>query len=339
MNVRLNVGKVWNTGKGMRTAGWCMVFFGIVAGVGFAASAAPEDTAATRTTLAVATNDAGPRTRLTLTAHVTAPSSGGALSGVVNFRSGEMDLGSALLNNDGDASLETDSLPAGSHQVVALYQGGTAYLGSISTPEDVRANVSTVAGFTVTASPTSLSTAVGGFVTSLVTIAPSNGFNGYVSLSCTGLPVNATCNFNPVNVPANCTAAAGGAQTCSPTTSVMQIQTLTPSGAYLKPLLDRGEGGTLGYALVFPTLLGLVGLGVRKRGAGRNLALIVAVFAGMMGMTSCAQRYNYLNHGPPANTGTPTGTYAITVQAQSTIGSAITTPPTYPQLTLTITGK
>ena len=85
MNVRLSVGRVWNTAKGMRTAGWCMVFLGMVAGFTGSAVAA-ENTAATQTALAVATNDAGPRTRVTLTAHVSTDAAG-APSGVVNFRS------------------------------------------------------------------------------------------------------------------------------------------------------------------------------------------------------------------------------------------------------------
>ena len=107
----------------MRTIGWCMVFLGMVAG---SRRAAAENTAATQTALTVATNNAGPRTRATLTAHVSADVTGSP-SGVVNFRSGEMDLGSALLDGEGNASLETDILPAGSHQVVAIYQGQASY--------------------------------------------------------------------------------------------------------------------------------------------------------------------------------------------------------------------
>ncbi len=107
-------------------------------------------------------------------------------------------------------AVETDNLPAGSHQVVAIYQGGAGYQSSLSKPEQVQANVSTVAGFTVAATPTTLSTAVGGFVSSVVTVTPVNGFNAYVSLSCTGLPYNTTCNFTPVNVPAKCTTSGSG---------------------------------------------------------------------------------------------------------------------------------
>jgi Bacterial Ig-like domain (group 3) len=219
--------------QGIRTIAWCMLFLGMVAG-----AAAAENTATTRTTLTVATNNEGPRTRATLTAHVTADL-GGAPSGVVNFRSGtadpsldpSTDLGSALLDGEGNASVQTDLLTAGTHQVVAIYKGQAIYSTSTSTAQPVHANASTVAGFTVAAAPTSLSTTVGGFVDVTVTVTPVNGFNAYVALSCAGLPVNATCTFTPVNVPAICTTAASGAETCTPGSSVMQIQTLARAAA------------------------------------------------------------------------------------------------------------
>jgi hypothetical protein len=329
MNVRLSWGTVWNIRQGMRTIGWCMVFLGMLAGESFLASAAAEDTGATRTTLVLATSNAGPRTRATLTAHVTAPA--GSPSGVVNFRSGEVDLGSALLDGEGNASLETDILPAGTHEVVAVYKGQESYLTSVSQPEQLHAYVSTVAGFTVAASPTSLSTAVGGFVSSIVTVTPVNGFSGYVSLSCNGLPVNTTCTFTPVSVPANCTSSGS----CTPGTSVMQIQTQSPSPG--TTAANNQNAGMRRYVFVFPALFGLLGLGACKRRAWRNLALAMLTFAGVMGITACAQRYRYLNHGPPDNPGTPVGSYTVTVEAQSSTGSQTTTPPTEPQIALTIT--
>jgi Bacterial Ig-like domain (group 3) len=319
----LSVGRLCNVGLGKRTIAWCMLFLGTVAG-----AAAAENATTTQTTLTVAIDNAGPRTRAILTAHVS-----GAPSGVVNFRSGQTDLGSALVDGEGNASLQTDLLPSGSHPVVAIYQGQAAYLNSTSNAALVQANVSTAAGFTVAATPTSLSTAVGGFVNSNVTVTPVNGFNAYVTLSCTGLPLNATCTFTPVNVLASCTTATGGAQTCTPATSVMQIQTQTPS-----PKIARNsESGMQRFAFVFPLLFGLAGLGARKHRAWRNLALGIVAFAGVMGMSACSQRYNYLNHGPPANPGTPIGSYTITVQSSSTTGSETTTPPTPPQITLVVT--
>jgi hypothetical protein len=331
MNVRLSWGKVWNTGQGMRTAGWCMVFMAMLSGLSFLGSAVAEDMAATRTTLAVAASNTGPRTRATLTAHVTVPDQTSSPSGVVNFRSGDLDLGSALLDGEGNASLETDNLTAGTHPVVAVYKGKDSYQTSVSKPEQVQAYVSTVAGFTVGAAPTSLSTAVGGFVSSIVTVTPVNGFSGYVSLSCNGLPVNTTCTFTPVSVPANCTSSGS----CTPGTSVMQIQTQSPSPGTTAD--NNPDAGMRRYVFVFPALFGLLGLGACKRRAWRNLALAMLTFAGVMGITACAQRYRYLNHGPPDNPGTPVGSYTVTVEAQSSTGSQTTTPPTEPQITLTIT--
>ena len=55
----------------MRTIGWCMLCLGMVAG-----AAAAENTAATQTSLTVATDNAGPRTRATLTAHVSGDQAG-----------------------------------------------------------------------------------------------------------------------------------------------------------------------------------------------------------------------------------------------------------------------
>ena len=303
--------------QGIRTIAWCMLFLGMVAG-----AAAAENSAATQTTLTVATDNAGPRTRATFTAHVSGDQSGSP-AGVVNFRSGNMDLGSAVLDREGNASLQTDVLPEGSHQVVAIYQGRPDYQASSSTPEVVHSNASTVAGFTVAATPTSLSTTVGGFVNIVITVTPVNGFNSYVSLSCSGLPVNTTCNFTPLSVQASCTTSTSGVQTCTPATSAMQIQTQAPSPKVA--------------AFVFPALFGLVGLGACKRRAWRNMLLGVVALAGAMGISACSQRYNYLNHGPPGNPGTPAGTYAVTVQAQSSTGSETTVPPALPQLTLTIT--
>lgn len=300
---------------GIRTISWCMLFLGTVAG-----AAAAENTATTQTTLTVATDNAGPRTKATLTAHITGDQPGSP-AGVVNFRSGDMDLGSAIVDSEGNASLATDVLPAGGHQVVAIYKGQAET--SSSKPELVHANQSTVAGFTVSATPTTLSTTVGGFVNVNVTVTPVNGFNAYVALSCNGLPVNTTCTFTPLSVPAICTTSASGVQTCAPANSVMQIQTLAPSPRVA--------------AFAFPALFGLIGLSACRRRAWRNMLLGLVALAGAMGMSACSQRYNYLNHGPPGNPGTPVGTYAVTIEAESSTGSETTVPATLPKLTLTIT--
>lgn len=314
----------------MRTAGWCMVVAGMIAGASVAAMA--ESTPVTRTTLAATTNDAGPRTRTTLTAHVTTADLSGSPLGVVSFRSGDLELGSALLDGAGNASLQTDVLPAGSHQVVAIYLGQEQFQASFSAPQQVQANASTVAGFTVGAAPTALSTAAGGLVSTVVTVTPVNGFSGYVSLSCAGLPSNTTCTFSPVSVPVKCVSSV-----CTPSNSTMQIQTQAPSPGTTAGF--RGDDKMPRYVFVVPLLFGLMGLGARRRRSWRNLGLAMLTFAGVMSLSACAERYRYLNHGPQGNPGTPVGTYTVTVDSQSSTGSQTTTPPTNPQLTLTVTAK
>jgi Bacterial Ig-like domain (group 3) len=321
--VRLSLGTVWNIGQRISVTGWCIAFLSVAAGVGLANAQAAVNTA--QATLAVSTNNAGPRTRVTLTAHV---AGNNTPEGVVNFRAGALDLGSAIVDAEGNASVETDILPAGSHQVVAVYEGSSG--ASLSNTEVVQAHVAAVAGFTVAASPTTLTTVAGGYLNSVVTVTPNNGFTGYVSLSCKGLPINTTCAFTPVAVQATCTGS-----TCTPVTSTMQIQTQAPSP--ITSQLNGNGDGLPKYAFVYPALFGLVGLGACKRRTLRNLALGLITFAGVLGMSSCAQRYKYLNHGPPGNPGSLLGTYTVTIESQSSTGSQTTVPPTAPTLTLTIT--
>lgn len=300
-----------------------------------------SDSEASQTWLTVSTDDSGTRTKVTLNVHVRAVSGIDVPGGLVNFRSGALDLGSAILDGDGDASLTTNNLAAGSHQVVAVYQGGGSFAGSISASALVKANATTAAGFTVTANPTTLSVPAGQFVTSDVTITPVNGFDAYVSLSCSGLPTGATCTFTPTNVLASCTGS-GSSATCTPGASVLQIQTTGTSG----PQTKNGPGSRSKipiHALVLPFFLALFGLACLTRRTDpvfRNRFLLVTVVLSItLAITACNERYNYLNHGPPTATGTAIGTYTITIDSSSSTGSEVTTPPTNPQLTLNVTAQ
>jgi hypothetical protein len=339
----------------IRSTGWRPVFLGMVlalASTGYAAAAGASQEA-TQTALTVETSNAGPRTKVTLTAHVVSVNGGQAVGGVVNFRATgaqglNSDLGSAVVDAEGQAVLTTDNLTAGNLQVVAAYVGDAVHGASLSASQQVQTEASTsVAGFTISATPTTFTTPAGGFVSSVVTVTPVNGFNSqlnqYVSLSCSELPFGTTCTFNPTNLMATCTP------TCTSVTSTLQIQTLgtEPVSTAMNRLGNRpgntsGNGQALGtklsvYAFLFPALFGLAGLGARKRQIWRNASLMLLVFAGALSMTACNERYNYLKHGPIPNTGTPLGVYPITINSVATLGSAITTPPTSPQLTLTVT--
>jgi hypothetical protein len=337
----------------MRGKGWRPVFLGVALAwswMGYAAAGLSQE--ATQTALTVATDNAGPRTKVTLTAHVAAVNGSEAVGGVVNFRAAgaqglNSDLGSAVLDGQGNAVLSTNNLAPGNLQVVAVYAGDAVHASSLSASQPVQAQASSVAGYTVSATPTSFTTPAGGFVTSVITVTPVNGFNSqlnmYVSLSCSELPFGTTCTFSPMNVLAGCTP------TCTPVISTLQIQTLGTAPVTGEPVAGMNrQGNSSGngqgpgmelpaYAFLFPALLGLAGLGSRKRQIWRNAGLTLVVFAGALTITACNQRYYYLNHGPIPNTGTPTGSYSITVNSAAATGSDIITPPTSPQLAVTVT--
>ncbi len=281
-----------------------------------------------------------PATKVTLSAHVSVTGGSETAAGVVNFRSGNYDLGSAVIDGNGNATLTTDNLTAGNHQVVAIYQGDPAHRDSISSSAQVTAQTAGVAGFTIAATPTALSIPAGAFATSVITVTPVNGFNAYVSLSCSGLPPATTCSFSPVNVLASCTAGAGTQETCTPGLSTVQLQTIAPSGTQAKNSA-KPESGLPVYAFALPAIFafagGVAGVRARKHRAFWNTVLVIFLLAAALSITACKERYNYLNHGPTPNPGTPTGTYTITVNSVSTTGSLITTPPTSPQLALTVT--
>lgn len=307
------------------------------------AAARAQDLSATETVLTAGPSHQGPGAAITLTAHVTALDGMKTPTGAVNFRcagaggKASIDLGSTVLDGEGNARLVTDRLPAGDQQVSAVYMGDTADVASVSPSVRVHAEAaaSTAATFTVTADPTSLSTPQGGFASSTLTITPVNGFTGEVSLSCSGLPLTITCTFLPENLDVGCTTGSNGQQSCPSAPSTMQVQTLHRSSSASIPAPRSSGAGEL--AIAVPGLLGLVGLGFGKRKGLRSAALVLLACTSVVALTACAQRYNYLNYGPGINPGTPPGTYSFTVVASSANGSEIIVPTTLPQITIDVT--
>ncbi len=111
-------------------------------------------------------------------------------------------------------------------------------------------------------------------------------------------------------------------------------------GAAPEPTIGA-SGGVFGlllaYAMLFPGVLALVGIGaLRKRGGNsfRLFGVVLLLLASVSGLTACSQRYSYLHHPPTANAGTPPGNYPITLTAYSNNGGQVTSHSL--QLTLTV---
>ncbi len=289
--------------------------------------------ALTRIELSVSTIQGQDRTHATFTAHVTPLQAGNGQAtpgGSVSFMNGERSIGSAFLDAEGGASLTVNALPPGLQKIAAVYNGDSSYQSSTSSAAEVNSEASGVQAFTLSANPSAVSVTAGGTVSTVITATPENGFNQAVSLSCSGVPyVSVACSFSPSPVtpgPITPTAPNG-----TPAISTLSISTQAPSGALHLP--GEKSGKETVYAIAFPGILALVGLGLaRKRdlygkysGAARMMGLLVLLAAGGIGLGACSQRYHYYHRPPAGNPGTPVGAYTVVISGITGAGSNLAT--------------
>ncbi len=287
---------------------------------------------ATETTLNVETHDLGGRTKATVSVKVTG-ADGNPASGSVAIDDGTRQLGSVLLNAQGQAATVID-LPGGKHSLTAVYSGGTTYQSSVSPAADVQGQVTTTPDFQITVSQLTPSNTMnpGGSASATVTVTPENNSTlpapMFISLSCSGLPDQSTCTFSPQNVqilantPTSC--PAGSPATACPPTSAMVIQTQSQGQAMaVPPSGGHPHSNPVAWALLLPGALGLGGLawGTRRRRWLNRLVLLALVgLVTSMGTTACNPQWYYYNHGPPNTPPTPTGAFTVYVTGQSSNG-------------------
>lgn len=234
--------------------------------------------------------------------------------GSVSFETAKGSLGSVFVQN-GAATLNLTNAPQWAKTITAVYHGDAAFANSAASTQ-VSPQASGVPGFTVTASPSSLSLTPGQYGTVNLTVTSQNGFSDTVNLSCSGLPGASQCSFNPVvaTPPAN-----------NATNSAMQITTTSASGIFAENT-PPGRSGAL-YAVLIPGGLALVGIGALRRKnyrALRVLGMAMLLAAGTLGLSACNVRYNYIHYKPGPNPGTAAGNYTLVIAAYSSNGTAIT---------------
>jgi uncharacterized protein (TIGR03118 family) len=171
------------------------------------------------------------------------------------------------------------------------------------------------ADFNISASPAALTISAGQTGSITVTVGGLNGFNSAVTLTCSGQPVNSTCNFSPASV----TPSSGGM-----VTSMITIG--TSSNPYMHAGLTSGNqtGGLYAVLLPIPalTLLGtfLAGNIRNRRLAGkRRIISLVGSFALLLVMASLlvASGCGYSANNPGNGTQRGTTTMMITGTAGS----------------------
>jgi hypothetical protein len=311
---------------------------------------------ATSTSLsAQATTQACPTTGLTttlttLTIGVTG--SGGVPSGTVNIfdnaSASPVQIASAALNTSGQASvslyLTNNSSSTTPHTLQAVYAGNSTYATSGSSFTSVSISLQCNTQFAVSVSNLTPSTSgtmtltAGQSGTAVVTVTPSQvfvtslnttGAPAFITVSCSGLPTLSTCTFTPESLELLPGQDAGVA-------SSMLIQTQAETAGAVAPARAR-HSSPVAWAILLPGMLGLGGLawGTRRRRWLQRLSLVALVgLVATLGTTGCNPRYYYLNHGPGNPPATPSGTYTVMVDGQSSNGVTAVTNTTTFQLTI-----
>jgi len=300
---------------------------------GLSVVAASAQGAATTTTLSLGAQSGCAQALTTTVLAKTGQAATGTVSIEDEFNGQQVQLANVALNAQGSATT-TVSLSGGSHVLTAVYAGNSSDLGSSSASSST-ITIANPCQFTVAISnlapasspPNTLTPGQSGTATVTVTASPdyTASLSGplFVTLSCSGLPDEASCTFTPENV-----EILPGQETA--VTSSMVISTVAATAS-------AGRSPRVDWAFLLPGALSLCGLawGARRRPWLNRLALLALVgLVTLLGTTACAPRYNYYNHGPPTPPATPAGTYTVTVTAQSSNGVAAITNSTTLALTV-----
>jgi len=163
-------------------------------------------------------------------------------------------------------------------------------------------------GFTISASPTSLTITAGQSGTSTFTVTPLGGFTGDISLSCAITP-KAPSDPATCSVPASVTISGSAAQTAT-----LTVNTTAPNSAInpgRRSLWTSVNGAALACIL-------LVGIPVRRRRWSCRLGMLVLLFSVIGSSLGCGGGGNVGGGGGGGGGGgTTPGTYTVTVTGTS----------------------
>lgn len=188
----------------------------------------------------------------------------------------------------------TDNAP-GSPQTVSLSGTGTDFSITVASGSS--------SGASVTAGQTGSYT---------LTLGGSQGFNGMVTIACTGAPQSSTCAVTPNSVALNGTSG---------TNVTVSVATTAHSMASRRPLWPPlGPSTPAAYSATWlVTLLILSALALLSRAAGRSLRwpIFAALLLAAMALASCGGA----PYGSGGISGTPAGTYTLTTTGTYASGS------------------
>ena len=237
---------------------------------------------------------------LTLTATVTSTS--GVPTGPVVFYAGQTLLGTGTLNN-GSANITLTSFPSGDVSLSAQYGGDGNFAASSSASVPV---------LTLTAASTSLTVSSSGTVTDTFNLAAVAGYTGTLQFSCSGLPQNANCSFQPASI-----TLSGGATTAS---TVLTVGTGGLARLDSSPFKNR-DAEAVRWATVFvPGILVLLAMGRRRRRTWlHTMSLLLVVCSAALAFTGCGGNGSS-SPTQPTNPVMPSGQYNVQIIATGASG-------------------
>jgi len=167
----------------------------------------------------------------------------------------------------------------------------------------------------------------GGTASVSIAVSSSTGFIN-TSNNTTALPVTYSCSGIPATAEIACNFSPGNGQSISQTAVTLNLVTTAATSQSRPPL---GRASHVFYAMLLPSLFGIVLLGGSRTRGVRLLSLIVVLGFSTLWLGACGGGSNSSQKNP----GTPAGSYTITVKA-STAGPVVITNTGTP-LTITLT--
>ncbi|MGH9401848.1 MAG: hypothetical protein ACRD2P_07050 [Terriglobia bacterium] len=166
-------------------------------------------------------------------------------------------------------------------------------------------------------SPTTASVNPGGTANDTLSVESLGGLNQTISFSCTGAPAESTCLVSPSSVTPGNTA----------TSVTVTVTTTEPS--LLAPWAPPASGGGgdlllgigLGVLLLITVGQGARRVGLDPVGTRRSLIVVGGLLLLSLGMVACCGGGG--SGGSIANSGTPPGTYSLTVIGTVTSGTTV----------------
>jgi Big-like domain-containing protein len=235
---------------------------------------------------------------VTFTATLTTFGSQAVPTGQVTFKDGATTLGQSAFAGSAVTSFQTSTLSLGPHSITAQYPGDSTYVGSASAA--VAITVVAAPDYQVSIPNGSATISAGQSASFNISVAPQGGFSGTVSFNCSGLPAASSCSFIPATVAPNGSAV----------NTMLIIATTARGVASARPL-----GGKTLAAFFCAGFLAIVFFGFPSRRLRhlRSAGMLVLVLALVPGLASCGGG----GSRPPVVTGTPAGTFSVTVSATS----------------------